>query len=122
MSQFYPLILILIIFNSSCYKDRNQNDETNDYYESYRYELWKNLVDNNYNFDFIGTQVDNGSYEDYDGQNFDVDHEGSGGYESEDVLNAIDEVLQNIQTPNIVLLSIGVNDLLDGGNPPSAPI
>ena len=122
MSQFYPLILILIIFNSSCYKDRNQNDETNDYYESYRYELWKNLVDNNYNFDFIGTQVDNGSYEDYDGQNFDADHEGSGGYESEDVLNAIDEVLQNIQTPNIVLLSIGGNDLLDGGNPPSEPI
>ena len=52
-------------------------------------------------------------YEDYDGQNFDVDHEGSGGYESEDV-HAIDEVLQNIQTPNIVLLSIGGNDLLDG--------
>ena len=72
-------------------------------------------MDNNYNFDFIGTQVDNGSYEDYDGQNFDADHEGSGGYESEDVLNAIDEVLQNIQTPNIVLLSIG-------GNPPSEPI
>ena len=76
MSKFYLLILVLIIFNSSCYKNRNQNDETNDYYESYRYELWKNLVENNYNFDFIGTQVDNGSYEDYDGQNFDVDHEG----------------------------------------------
>ena len=28
----------------------------------------------------------------------------------------------NIQTPNIVLLSIGGNDLLDGGNPPSEPI
>ena len=122
MSKFYLLILVLIIFNSSCYKNRNQNDETNDYYESYRYELWKNLVENNYNFDFIGTQVDNGSYEDYDGQNFDVDHEGSRGYESEDVLSAIDEVLQNIQTPNIVLLSIGGNDLLDGGNPPSEPI
>ena len=104
---------------SSCKKDSEQE---NDSYESYRYELWKNLIDNSYNFDFIGTQKDYDNYPLYTGLEFDNDHEGSGGYESEDVLTDIDEILAAISSPDIVLLSIGGNDLLDGGNPPSEPI
>ena len=117
ISLSYALSLLIII--SSCKK---YNEQENDSYESYRYELWKNLIDNNYNFDFIGREKDYGTYPLYAGLEFDNDHEGSGGFESEDVLANIDEILTTIASPDIVLLSIGGNDLLDGGNPPSEPI
>ncbi|MEK9620202.1 MAG: GDSL-type esterase/lipase family protein [Flavobacteriales bacterium] len=117
ISLSYALFLLIII--SSCKK---HNEQENDSYESYRYELWKNLIDNNYNFDFIGREKDYGTYPLYAGLEFDNDHEGSGGFESEDVLANIDEILTTIASPDIVLLSIGGNDLLDGGNPPSEPI
>ena len=119
ISKICVLISVFACIISSCKKDRGQE---NDSYESYRYELWKNLVDNNYNFDFVGTQKDYGTYEEYLGEEFDNDHEGAGGYESEDVLHDIDEILAAIPSPDVVLLSIGGNDLLDGGNPPSEPI
>ena len=117
ISLSYALFLLIII--SSCKK---HNEQENDSYESYRYELWKNLIDNNYNFDFIGREKDYGTYPLYAGLEFDNDHEGSGGFESEDVLANIDEILTPIASPDIVLLSIGGSDLLDGGNPPSEPI
>ena len=119
ISKLLILISLFATIISSCKKD---DEEENDFFESYRYELWKNLVDNNYNFDFVGRQKDYGNYEEYSGQEFDNDHEGGGGFESEDVLANIDEVLAAISSPDIVLLSIGGNDLLDGGNPPSEPI
>ena len=117
ISLSYALFLLIII--SSCKKN---NEQENDSYESYRYELWKNLIDNNYNFDFIGREKDYGTYPLYAGLEFDNDHEGSGGFESEDILANIEEILTTIASPDIVLLSIGGNDLLDGGNPPSEPI
>ena len=119
ISKICVLISVFACIISSCKKYREQENES---YESYRYELWKNLVDNNYNFDFVGRQKDYGTYEEYLGVEFDNDHEGAGGYESEDVLDNIDEILTAISSPDIVLLSIGGNDLLDGGNPPSEPI
>ena len=36
---------------------RVEGDRPN--YESYRYELWKLLIDGNWNFDYVGTQSDN---------------------------------------------------------------
>jgi len=119
ISKIFILISVFAGIISSCKKDSKQE---NDSYESYRYELWKNLVDNNYNFDFVGRQKDYGTYKEYLGVEFDIDHEGVGGYESEDVLENIEEILATISSPDIVLLSIGGNDLLDGGNPPSEPI
>ena len=119
ISKILILISFFVTIISSCKKD---NEQENDSYESYRYELWKNLVDNNYNFDFTGRQKDYGTYEEYSGLEFDIDHEGVGGYETEDVLENIEEILATISSPDIVLLSIGGNDLLDGGNPPSEPI
>ena len=119
ISKIFFLVSVFAGIISSCKKDRERE---NDSYESYRYELWKNLVDNNYNFDFVGRQKDYGNYEEYLGQEFDNDHEGAGGYESEDVLDDIDDILAAISSPDIILLSIGGNDLLDGGNPPSEPI
>ena len=119
ISKICVLISVFASIISSCKKDRDQENES---YESYRYELWKNLVDNNYDFDFVGRQKDFGTYEEYLGVEFDNDHEGAGGYESEDVLDDLEEILAAISSPDIVLLSIGGNDLLDGGNPPSEPI
>ena len=49
-------------------------------YESYRYELWKDLKENNWIFDFIGTQTDESSYPTFNNMNFDMDHEGRGGW------------------------------------------
>ena len=51
ISKICVLIPVFACIISSCKKDREQENES---YESYRYELWKNLVDNNYNFDFVG--------------------------------------------------------------------
>ena len=40
-------------------------------YESFRYELWKDLTENNWAFDFIGTQSDNATYPTFNNNNFD---------------------------------------------------
>ena len=50
--------------------------------DSFRFELWKKLVDGSWNFDFIGTIKDQGTYPDYKSQSFDPDHEGRTGWTS----------------------------------------
>ncbi len=84
-------------------------------YESYRYELWKLLVDGGYEFDFIGTEIDNASYPDYNGLSFDVNHEGRGGISSGGILEEINIWLSNLgSVPDIVLFSSpGGNDGID---------
>lgn len=44
------------------------------HFESYRYELWKDLTENGWTFDFIGTRSDKASYPLYNGKKFDIDH------------------------------------------------
>lgn len=85
-------------------------------FESYRYELWKLLVDAEVTFDLVGPYDDSdheGSYSDYQGQEFDDDHAGIGGFQTEDVLETMDRILQASPKPDIVLLGIGGNDLLN---------
>ena len=115
------ILLTLFAFGLlySCEKDDNELDNR---FESYRYELWIKLIDNDYQFDFVGTQTDYGNYPEYSGNIFDIDHEGISGIESEGVFNNLNNVLSSIQTPDIVLLGIGVNDLFGGGDSPSEPI
>jgi hypothetical protein len=48
-------------------------------YESFRYELWKELIENNWTFGFTGTQLDAASYPLFDNLLFDKYHEGRGG-------------------------------------------
>ena len=84
-------------------------------HESYRYELWKNLIDNERTFDFIGTQTDLASYPDYKAKSFDPDHEGAGGATSGYILDILPDVLASLGKPDIVLLGIGGNDIIDGG-------
>ncbi len=82
-------------------------------FESYRYELWKNLVTNNWDFDLIGSRLDAGSYEQLNGLCFDNEHEGTGGATTADNL----DILQNVtfsQVPEVALVGIGGNDLTGG--------
>lgn len=84
-------------------------------FESYRYELWKLLIDGNWDFDYIGTMTDRSTYPQYEGMPFDPDHEGRGGWTSEDILDNISDWLAVADDPDIVLFSSpGGNDILNG--------
>lgn len=84
-------------------------------YESYRYELWKDLKDGGFTFDFIGNMNDNYSYPQHNGQSFDIDHEGRGGWTSGQILAGIDGWISSAGAPDVVLFSSpGGNDGLQG--------
>ena len=83
-------------------------------FESYRFELWKLLVDGSWTFDYIGTENDFASYPDHTGMTFDTDHEGRGGYTSGQILSGIADWLDEAGAPDIVLFSSpGGNDALE---------
>ncbi|MEM9363064.1 MAG: GDSL-type esterase/lipase family protein [Bacteroidota bacterium] len=80
-------------------------------YESYRFELWKLLVDSGTEFDFIGTENDGANYPDFNGLSFDRNHEGRGGINSSEIRSGINEWLRESGAPDIVLFSSpGGND------------
>lgn len=84
-------------------------------FESYRYELWKLLVDGSWDFDFIGTVNDPGNYPEYAGQSFDAWNEGHGGFTSGQILEGLPDWLEAAGSPDIVLFSSpGGNDGLSG--------
>jgi len=84
-------------------------------FESYRHELWKDLTENDWTFDFIGTKSDNASYPTLNNRNFDIDHEGRSGWTSGQILNGLNGWLNQTGSPDIVLFSSpGGNDILDG--------
>lgn len=84
-------------------------------FESYRYELWKDLKENGWIFDFVGTRSDNASYPQFDSENFDIDHEGRGGWTSGEILDGLSGWLSQTGIPDIVLFSSpGGNDILNG--------
>ena len=86
-------------------------------FESYRYELWKLLVDGDWDFDYIGTMTDEADYEDLQNLPFDNDHEGRGGWTSGNILEGISDWLELTGTPDIVLFSSpGGNDALTGSS------
>lgn len=84
-------------------------------YESYRYDLWKKLIDGGWNFDFIGSTCDQGEYATYGGTTFDPNHEGHGGWTSGDLKEEINGWLAKTGAPDFVLFSSpGGNDALNG--------
>ncbi len=86
-------------------------------FESYRYELWKDLKQNNWTFDFVGTRSDKASYPTFNGEEFDIDHEGRGGFTSSEILKGLNSWLSQTGSPDIVLFSSpGGNDILNGQN------
>lgn len=105
------LFSLMIALMFSCKKDPQITTRGG---ESYRYELWKNLVESNWRIDFIGTIKDDGNYPLYKNNEFDRDHQGIGGRRTEGILKDLHHVIANIPTPDIVLLGIGINDLRHG--------
>ena len=84
-------------------------------FESYRYELWKLMVDAGWEFDYIGTREDEASYPSHSNRNFDLDHEGRGGWTSGQILAGLDSWMQSAGVPDIVLFSSPAgNDALEG--------
>ena len=87
------------------------------FFESYRYELWKDLLDGGWEFDFVGTFEDTVVYATYKNYCFDNDHEGRAGWTAARIDENIDTWLDQSKNPDIVLFSSpGGNDILDGGN------
>ncbi|MEL6672086.1 MAG: SGNH/GDSL hydrolase family protein [Bacteroidota bacterium] len=86
-------------------------------HESYRYSLWKLLIENEWDVDFIGSRKDNAMYEAVNLLCFDNEHEGTGGAMTTDILATLAAINLD-RTPDIALLGIGGNDLLDGELPP----
>lgn len=122
MKPIHLLALVFLTLAIQCSSDDDSNNGNEGAYESYRYPLWTGLIDLGYIVDFIGDQVDEGSYPDYAGQPFDPDHAGIGGIETSGVLEQLDEIVAASATPDIILLSIGGNDLTDGQQTVSAVI
>ncbi len=84
-------------------------------FESFRYELWKDLKANGWEFDYIGSRTDNASYPTFNGETFDPDHEGRGGWTSGEIISGLGTWLDAVGTPDIVLFSSpGGNDILNG--------
>jgi lysophospholipase L1-like esterase len=85
------------------------------FFESYRYELWKDLIDGGWEFDFVGTLDDFIIYAEYNGYCFDTNHEGRSGWKAAQIDVNIEQWLSETDTPDIVLFSSpGANDILDG--------
>ena len=86
-------------------------------FESYRYELWKDLVDGAFEFDFVGTNQDLWEYESYKNFCFDNEHEGRGGWTAAQINANIDTWLKSVGDVDIVLFSSpGGNDALSGAD------
>ena len=84
-------------------------------FESFRYELWKDLSENQWEFDFVGSQTDEASYPAVHNDSFDRDHEGHGGWTSGEIVAELPSWLEQVGTPQIVLFSSpGGNDMLQG--------
>ncbi|MEM9934434.1 MAG: GDSL-type esterase/lipase family protein [Bacteroidota bacterium] len=130
---FFPLMIFLLGF-SSCGEDSetptaqapstsinkimplgaSRVEGARPVFESYRFELWKSLLDGGFTFDYIGTIDDEASYPTFSSQTFDDDHEGRGGWTSGQILSEISTWLTQTGSPDIVLFSSpGGNDALN---------
>ena len=84
-------------------------------FESYRFELWKDLIDGGWDFDYIGTETETGSYPNYENLSFDPDHQGKMSWTSKKIFEELESILHEVGYPDIVLFSSpGGNDILDG--------
>jgi lysophospholipase L1-like esterase len=84
-------------------------------YVSYRYDLWFDLVDAGFDFDFVGGNITTDGIPNLDWYpnyltSFDRHHEGYSGYRA-DELASFARALAMSHRPDIVLLWAGINDL-----------
>jgi lysophospholipase L1-like esterase len=82
---------------------------------SYRYRLWKRLIDDGATFNFVGSLNVNLSgnpvWPAYAGRSFDRDHEGHWGWRTDQILGQLSGWLAGY-TPNIALIHLGTNDVV----------
>jgi len=85
--------------------------------QSYRYRLWKKLIDAGADFDLVGSRSTNhtGSpyFAPYLNKTFDPHHEGRWGLRTDEVLQSLPGWLGNY-TPDVALIHLGSNDLIQG--------
>jgi len=86
--------------------------EENRYHHTWRYPLWAGLNAAGCAVDFIGP-LEGPDYPNINGIEFDDDHASFGGFTTIDVLETLEIALES-GTPDLVILSIGGNDLLEG--------
>ena len=80
---------------------------------SYRASLWTILTTRGLDVDFIGPLHDDTDHPSRPGAGFDRDHAGIGGFTTDDILDHLSDALADTGPPEIVLLGIGGNDLLE---------
>ncbi|HFD87772.1 MAG TPA: hypothetical protein ENJ35_08880 [Gammaproteobacteria bacterium] len=107
--------------------------QSNFEHQSYRYQLWKKMVQQNIDFDLIGSQHTNSNQTatgtlpagtvqvpqpavTFNGQTipFDPDHEGYWGATADEVLVFLKDALPALDEPDIALVHLGTNDVRDG--------
>ena len=96
---------------------------------SYRYNLWKKLIDDGVDFDYIGSHTDHyncgtPTFPDYNGHTFDMDHEGHWGWRCDEIINGGSSsnckgtgnlsTWLGSYTPDIALIHLGTNDMAQG--------
>ena len=90
---------------------------------SYRYPLWKKLIDAEIKFEFVGSHTENDggtpTFQDYKGQSFSNRNEGHWGWRADEILNGKDgkgNIAQWAEDhrPDIVLIHMGTNDMFAG--------
>ncbi len=104
--------------------------QSNFEHASYRYWLWRGLIDGGYDFDLIGSQHANSNQtagtgtvsgpqlfqDDYKGKSFDPDHEGYWGMKAGEVLTQLQISLPTLDAPDVALIHLGTNDVLANGD------
>ena len=73
---------------------------------SYRFELWKRLISDGWNVDFVGSQKDIRDYPAHHGFQFDGDHEGHSELSPNQLAARVDGLMEDYQ-PDIILLHMG---------------
>lgn len=80
----------------------------------YRWPLYNSLTGANYDFDFVGSRADGGS-----SGLPDVNHEGHGGFTADEIESGLNTWL-GANPPDVILLHVGTNDLLQSQTPDNA--
>jgi hypothetical protein len=91
---------------------RVEGDDAPNGFESYRYYLWWQLQENNWDVDFVGSRRSGKEYPPLQDTCFDRDHEGLGGEVTAGALATLEQNTYD-PAPDVVLVGIGGNDLLD---------
>jgi lysophospholipase L1-like esterase len=76
------------------------------------------LIEAGHPVDMIGPLEDPSRYPTVNGQTFDPDHAGVGGFETTDILDNLDVIFESDQRPDFILIGIGGNDLINSKRTP----